>query len=155
MYQCKLHNSTAHASKSCKSTCEPCKEFLALFLLLCMLLSCIGRTGRTAAPLHWQNCQHCTSSVCAKARSVSDKHNACPEKEHSQRLLLVRCQHGLICCCQVVTVNDYLARRDSEWVGQVHKFLGMQVGLIQQGLSVRHSSCKAGIDFGCLVSVFL
>lgn len=31
----------------------------------------------------------------------------------------------------VVTVNDYLARRDSEWVGQVHKFLGLEVGLIQ------------------------
>ena len=36
----------------------------------------------------------------------------------------------------VVTVNDYLAKRDSEWVGQVHKFLGLEVGLIQQGLSV-------------------
>ena len=31
----------------------------------------------------------------------------------------------------IVTVNDYLARRDSEWVGQVHKFLGLSVGLIQ------------------------
>jgi hypothetical protein len=36
----------------------------------------------------------------------------------------------------VVTVNDYLAKRDSEWVGQVHKFLGLEVGLVQQGLSV-------------------
>ena len=36
----------------------------------------------------------------------------------------------------VVTVNDYLARRDSEWVGQVHRFLGLDVGLVQQGLSV-------------------
>ena len=27
----------------------------------------------------------------------------------------------------VVTVNDYLARRDSEWVGQVHRFLGLKV----------------------------
>nr|YP_010338244.1 preprotein translocase subunit SecA [Bangia atropurpurea]UNJ18194.1 preprotein translocase subunit SecA [Bangia atropurpurea] len=34
----------------------------------------------------------------------------------------------------VVTVNDYLARRDSEWVGQIHKFLGLSVGLIQQDL---------------------
>ncbi|KAL6782036.1 SECA1 [Auxenochlorella protothecoides x Auxenochlorella symbiontica] len=34
----------------------------------------------------------------------------------------------------VVTVNDYLARRDSEWVGQVHKFLGLEVGLVQEGL---------------------
>lgn len=29
----------------------------------------------------------------------------------------------------VVTVNDYLARRDSEWVGQVHRFLGLKVGV--------------------------
>ncbi|PNW75225.1 hypothetical protein CHLRE_12g518000v5 [Chlamydomonas reinhardtii] len=34
----------------------------------------------------------------------------------------------------VVTVNDYLARRDSEWVGQVHRFLGLSVGLIQADL---------------------
>ena len=32
-------------------------------------------------------------------------------------------------------MNDYLARRDSEWVGQVHRFLGLQVGLVQTGLS--------------------
>lgn len=32
----------------------------------------------------------------------------------------------------VVTVNDYLARRDCEWVGQVPRFLGLQVGLIQR-----------------------
>ncbi|KAL4202973.1 hypothetical protein AMTRI_Chr02g223950 [Amborella trichopoda] len=34
-----------------------------------------------------------------------------------------------------VTVNDYLARRDCEWVGQVPRFLGLQVGLIQQNMS--------------------
>lgn len=34
----------------------------------------------------------------------------------------------------VVTVNDYLARRDCEWVGQVLRFLGLQVGLIQRTL---------------------
>ena len=34
----------------------------------------------------------------------------------------------------VVTVNDYLARRDAEWMGQVHRFLGLSVGLIQQGM---------------------
>jgi preprotein translocase subunit SecA len=32
----------------------------------------------------------------------------------------------------VVTVNDYLARRDAEWMGQIHRFLGLSVGLIQQ-----------------------
>ncbi|WP_159783661.1 preprotein translocase subunit SecA [Sodalinema gerasimenkoae] len=35
----------------------------------------------------------------------------------------------------VVTVNDYLARRDAEWMGQVHRFLGLSVGLIQQGMT--------------------
>ena len=35
----------------------------------------------------------------------------------------------------VVTVNDYLARRDAEWMGQVHRFLGLSVGLIQQEMA--------------------
>ena len=35
----------------------------------------------------------------------------------------------------VVTVNDYLARRDAEWMGQVHRFLGLSVGLIQSGMN--------------------
>jgi preprotein translocase subunit SecA len=35
----------------------------------------------------------------------------------------------------VITVNDYLARRDAEWMGQIHRFLGLSVGLIQSGMS--------------------
>ncbi len=35
----------------------------------------------------------------------------------------------------IVTVNDYLARRDAEWMGQIHRFLGLSVGLIQQDMS--------------------
>ena len=38
--------------------------------------------------------------------------------------------HGV----HVVTVNDYLARRDSEWMGKVHRFLGLTVGLIVHDL---------------------
>ncbi len=34
----------------------------------------------------------------------------------------------------IVTVNDYLARRDSEWMGKVYRFLGLEVGLIVNGL---------------------
>src|SRR5919202_3495721 len=34
----------------------------------------------------------------------------------------------------IITVNDYLARRDAEWMGQVHRFLGLSVGLIQSGI---------------------
>ncbi|MDO4182237.1 MAG: preprotein translocase subunit SecA [Coriobacteriia bacterium] len=33
----------------------------------------------------------------------------------------------------IVTVNDYLAKRDSEWMGRIYRFLGMKVGLIQSG----------------------
>src|SRR5207248_2626754 len=35
----------------------------------------------------------------------------------------------------VVTVNDYLARRDSEWMGRIYRFLGMSVGVIQHDLN--------------------
>ncbi len=35
----------------------------------------------------------------------------------------------------VVTVNDYLARRDAEWMGQIHRFLGLSVGLVQQSMT--------------------
>lgn len=46
----------------------------------------------------------------------------------------------------VVTVNDYLARRDSEWVGQVHRFLGLEVGLVQQGLSEKQRKAAYSAD---------
>lgn len=46
----------------------------------------------------------------------------------------------------VVTVNDYLARRDSEWVGQVHKFLGLDVGLVQQGLKEKQRRAAYSAD---------
>ena len=35
----------------------------------------------------------------------------------------------------MITVNDYLARRDAEWMGQVHRFLGLSVGLIQSDMT--------------------
>ncbi len=50
----------------------------------------------------------------------------------------------------VVTVNDYLARRDSEWMKPVFEFLGMTVGLIQQGMSTaeRHVGYRSDITYG-------
>ncbi len=50
----------------------------------------------------------------------------------------------------VVTVNDYLARRDAEWMGQVHRFLGLSVGLIQQGMSPeeRRKNYACDITYG-------
>ncbi|HWQ70709.1 MAG TPA: preprotein translocase subunit SecA [Desulfitobacteriaceae bacterium] len=50
----------------------------------------------------------------------------------------------------IVTVNDYLARRDSEWMGQIHRFLGLSVGLIVHGLSYeeRRTSYDADITYG-------
>lgn len=41
----------------------------------------------------------------------------------------------------IVTVNDYLAQRDSEWMGKVHRFMGLEVGLIVNGLT--HEQRKA------------
>ena len=50
----------------------------------------------------------------------------------------------------VITVNDYLARRDAEWMGQVHRFLGLSVGLIQQGMSPaeRQKNYACDITYG-------
>ncbi|WP_320675993.1 preprotein translocase subunit SecA [Prochlorococcus sp. MIT 1300] len=46
----------------------------------------------------------------------------------------------------VVTVNDYLARRDAEWMGQVHRFLGLSVGLIQQEMTPLERRKNYGCD---------
>jgi len=46
----------------------------------------------------------------------------------------------------VVTVNDYLARRDSEWMGQIYRFLGMSVGVIVHGLDDNERKTAYGAD---------
>jgi preprotein translocase subunit SecA len=46
----------------------------------------------------------------------------------------------------VITVNDYLARRDTEWMGQIYRFLGMSVGTIQHGLDDRQRKESYGSD---------
>ncbi|MBV8613788.1 MAG: preprotein translocase subunit SecA, partial [Acetobacteraceae bacterium] len=50
----------------------------------------------------------------------------------------------------VVTVNDYLARRDAEWMGQIYRFLGLTVGVIVHGLddSERRAAYAADITYG-------
>jgi preprotein translocase subunit SecA len=50
----------------------------------------------------------------------------------------------------VVTVNDYLARRDAEWMGQIYKFLGLTVGIIVHGLDddQRRLAYAADITYG-------
>ena len=50
----------------------------------------------------------------------------------------------------VVTVNDYLARRDAEWMGQIYNFLGMTVGVIVHGLDddARRAQYAADITYG-------
>ena len=54
--------------------------------------------------------------------------------------------HGV----HIVTVNDYLAKRDSEWMGKVHRFLGLEVGLIIHGLDKdeRRKAYAADITYG-------
>src|SRR6187431_2828277 len=46
----------------------------------------------------------------------------------------------------VVTVNDYLARRDSEWMGKIYRFLGMSVGVIQHDLNDQQRQVAYGCD---------
>jgi preprotein translocase subunit SecA len=50
----------------------------------------------------------------------------------------------------VITVNDYLAQRDAEWMGQIYGFLGMRVGVIVHGLSQgqRQDAYNADITYG-------
>src|SRR3989440_68132 len=50
----------------------------------------------------------------------------------------------------VITVNDYLAQRDAEWMGQIYRFLGMEVGVIVHGLSQgqRQAAYNADITYG-------
>ena len=50
----------------------------------------------------------------------------------------------------VVTVNDYLAKRDSEWMGKLYKFLGLSVGLIIHGVTgeERRAAYNADITYG-------
>ncbi len=54
--------------------------------------------------------------------------------------------HGV----HLVTVNDYLAMRDSEWMGEIYRFLGLSVGLIQHHLddAERQRAYRADITFG-------
>jgi preprotein translocase subunit SecA len=46
----------------------------------------------------------------------------------------------------VITVNDYLARRDTEWMGNIYRFLGLSVGTILHGLDDRERSASYGSD---------
>src|SRR2546426_1391678 len=50
----------------------------------------------------------------------------------------------------IVTVNDYLAKRDSEWMGRLYKFLGLSVGVVQHGLddNERRQSYGSDITYG-------
>ncbi|HEX2656794.1 MAG TPA: preprotein translocase subunit SecA, partial [Polyangia bacterium] len=50
----------------------------------------------------------------------------------------------------VVTVNDYLARRDSEWMGRIYKFLGLSVGIIVHGLNdwERQANYRCDVTYG-------
>ncbi len=52
--------------------------------------------------------------------------------------------------CQLVTVNDYLARRDSEWMGHLFRFLGLTVGCIQNSMppQVRREMYNCNITYG-------
>ena len=47
---------------------------------------------------------------------------------------------------QIVTVNDYLAKRDAEWMGQVHEFLGLKVGVVLNSMTSEERKAAYGCD---------
>lgn len=58
--------------------------------------------------------------------------------------------NALVGKVHVVTVNDYLARRDREWMGPIYEFLGLSVGLLQEGMEIeeRKAAYAADITYG-------
>ena len=58
--------------------------------------------------------------------------------------------NALVGKVHVVTVNDYLARRDREWMGPIYEFLGLSVGLLQEGITPeeRKEAYAADITYG-------
>ncbi|HAF69829.1 TPA: preprotein translocase subunit SecA [Candidatus Acetothermia bacterium] len=58
--------------------------------------------------------------------------------------------NALVGKVHIVTVNDYLARRDRHWMGPVYEFLGLKVGLIQEGMDPeeRKAAYQADITYG-------
>ncbi len=65
---------------------------------------------------------------------------------HQGRIAEMRTGEGV----HIVTVNDYLAKRDSEWMGKVYRFLGLRVGLIVHGLdnNQRRAAYRCDITYG-------
>ena len=47
---------------------------------------------------------------------------------------------------QIVTVNDYLAKRDAEWMGQVHEFLGLKVGVVLNSMNSEERKAAYNCD---------
>ena len=47
---------------------------------------------------------------------------------------------------QIVTVNDYLAKRDAEWMGQIHEFLGLRVGVVLNSMDSKERQKQYGCD---------
>ncbi len=50
----------------------------------------------------------------------------------------------------IITVNDYLAKRDSDWMGKVYRFLGLTVGLVIHGVdpAAKKAAYNADITYG-------
>jgi preprotein translocase subunit SecA len=63
---------------------------------------------------------------------------------------LPACLNALLGKVHVITVNDYLARRDREWMGPIYEFLGFSIGLLQQEMKIeeRKAAYAASIIYG-------
>ena len=73
-------------------------------------------------------CRSSAASPCSTARSSRCR----PAKERRLRATLPMYLHGLMGRgCHLATVNDYLARRDADWMGPIYQLLGMSVGVVE------------------------
>ena len=55
----------------------------------------------------------------------------------------------------IVTINDYLAKRDAEWMGQIHRLLGLEVGLIQSDMTIADRKINYSRDITYVTNVDL
>ncbi|CAN0523311.1 unnamed protein product [Scytosiphon promiscuus] len=55
----------------------------------------------------------------------------------------------------IVTINDYLAKRDAEWMGQIHRLLGLGVGLIQSDMTIADRKINYSRDITYVTNVDL
>ena len=97
----------------------------------------------------------CVTSTCSSSVAWSSTTARSPEMKTGEGKTLVATLAAYLNALSgkgvhVVTVNDYLARRDAEWMGRIYRFLGMTVGVIQHDVrdAERQAAYRCDIAYG-------